>query len=154
MLFRSVLCIFVLLGLPHFALADHGPKKMWKRQIQPYFTAHRQGKWGLFQFMCTAMARKKPSLCQSAKTQLLTRFLKTGSIWPRSWETKVLSLTPGSIKNGVLMQTPFFMGCRCQKQLWRRLLAAWTAVARLNPCVILWTLIPQSWPARLMRMCR
>ena len=23
--------------------ADHGPEKMWKRQIKPYFTAHETG---------------------------------------------------------------------------------------------------------------
>ena len=28
--------------------ADHGPKKMWKRGIQPYFTAHQTGKLGPF----------------------------------------------------------------------------------------------------------
>ena len=28
--------------------ADHGLKKMWKRGIQPYFTAHQTGKLGPF----------------------------------------------------------------------------------------------------------
>lgn len=48
MLLRSVLSVCLLLILPNYALADHGPKKMWKRQIQPYFTAHQTGKMGPF----------------------------------------------------------------------------------------------------------
>ena len=28
--------------------ADHGPEKMWKRQIKPYFTAHETGTIGPF----------------------------------------------------------------------------------------------------------
>ena len=48
MSFRSVFCIMLLLMLPNSVLADHGPKKMWKRQIQPYFTAHKTKKMGPF----------------------------------------------------------------------------------------------------------
>ena len=29
--------------------ADHGPERMWKRQIKPYFTAHKTGTMGPFE---------------------------------------------------------------------------------------------------------
>ena len=48
---RMLGAILFSIALPLFSVpanADHGPEKMWKRQIQPYFTAHRTGKVGPF----------------------------------------------------------------------------------------------------------
>ena len=39
------ICAFFFLH-SSIALSDHGPKKMWKRQIVPYFTAHETQKMG------------------------------------------------------------------------------------------------------------
>ena len=48
---RSVQVSFLILisAFPMAASADHGPKKMWKRQIVPYFTAHETGMVGPFE---------------------------------------------------------------------------------------------------------
>ena len=47
----QILLVFVSLNLSYggsTAFADHGPKKMWKRQILPYFDAHETQKMGPF----------------------------------------------------------------------------------------------------------
>lgn len=47
----QILLVFVSLNLSFSgsaAFADHGPKKMWKRQIVPYFDAHKTQKMGPF----------------------------------------------------------------------------------------------------------
>lgn len=38
----------VLACAPMASYADHGPKKMWQRQVKPYFTAHETGMMGPF----------------------------------------------------------------------------------------------------------
>lgn len=76
MLFRSVLCIFVLFGLPHFALADHGPKKMWKRQIQPYFTAHKTGKMGPFSIHVHSHGQEKTISLPVSKNTAFDKIFK------------------------------------------------------------------------------
>ena len=38
--------------------ADHGPEKMWKRQIKPYFTAHKTGTIGPFEVNIESFGEK------------------------------------------------------------------------------------------------
>ena len=39
-MFKFLLSLVVYFSFIFISFADHGPKKMWKRQIVPYFDVH------------------------------------------------------------------------------------------------------------------
>ena len=55
-LFLSLVVYFSLIFI---SLADHGPKKMWKRQIVPYFDVHETKMMGPFKINVHAYGEKK-----------------------------------------------------------------------------------------------
>ena len=54
--------------------ADHGPEKMWKRQIKPYFTAHETGTIGPFEINIESFGKKQPSKVEQIKEQNFDKF--------------------------------------------------------------------------------
>ena len=57
--------IFISTGSP----ADHGPERMWKRQIKPYFKAHETGMIGPFKVNVESFGRKMHSEVKQTKKQ-------------------------------------------------------------------------------------
>ena len=55
-------------------LADHGPEKMWKRQIEPYFTAHETGKIGPFEINIESFGKEPSSKVEQIKEQNFDKF--------------------------------------------------------------------------------
>ena len=50
-------------------LADHGPERMWQRQIKPYFKAHETGMVGQFKVNMESFGRDLPSTVKQIKKQ-------------------------------------------------------------------------------------
>ena len=55
-------------------LADHGPERMWKRQIKPYFKAHETRMIGKFSVNIESFGRKLPSKVKQIKKQNFDEF--------------------------------------------------------------------------------
>ena len=58
-MFKLISSILILSSLSFVSLADHGPKKMWKRQIVPYFDVHETKMMGQFKINVHAYGKKK-----------------------------------------------------------------------------------------------
>ena len=54
--------------------ADHGPEKMWKKQIKPYFTAHETGMFGPFKVNIESFGKGQSSIVKQAKEQNFDKF--------------------------------------------------------------------------------
>ena len=55
-------------------LADHGPEKMWKKQIKPYFTAHETGMFGPFKVNIESFGKGQSSIVKQTKEQNFDKF--------------------------------------------------------------------------------
>ena len=58
------------------SLADHGPKKMWKRQIVPYFDVHETKMMGPFKINVHAYGKKKDLDAASIKKENFDNIFK------------------------------------------------------------------------------
>ena len=58
-MFKFLLSLVVYFSFIFISFADHGPKKMWKRQIVPYFDAHETKMMGKFKINIHAYGKKK-----------------------------------------------------------------------------------------------
>jgi len=56
---KLLLSLVVYFSFIFISFADHGPKKMWKRQIVPYFDAHETKMMGKFKINIHAYGKKK-----------------------------------------------------------------------------------------------
>ena len=56
------------------SFADHGPEKMWKRQIKPYFTAHETGMIGPFEVNIESFGAELSGKVEQVKEQNFDRF--------------------------------------------------------------------------------
>ena len=54
--------------------ADHGPEKMWKRQIKPYFTAHETGTIGPFKINIESFGKEHSREVKQIKEQNFDKF--------------------------------------------------------------------------------
>ena len=54
--------------------ADHGPEKMWKRQIKPYFTAHETGMFGPFKVNIESFGKEQSKIIKQTKEQNFDKF--------------------------------------------------------------------------------
>ena len=54
--------------------ADHGPEKMWKKQIKPYFTAHETGMFGPFKVNIESFGRGQSSIVKQTEEQNFDKF--------------------------------------------------------------------------------
>ena len=54
--------------------ADHGPEKMWKKQIKPYFTAHETGMFGPFKVNIESFGKGQSSIVKQTKKQNFDKF--------------------------------------------------------------------------------
>ena len=54
--------------------ADHGPEKMWKKQIKPYFTAHETGMFGPFKVNIESFGKGQSSIVKQTKEQNFDKF--------------------------------------------------------------------------------
>ena len=58
-MFKFLLSTLMFISNSFVSLADHGPKKMWKRQIVPYFDVHETKMMGPFKINVHAYGEKK-----------------------------------------------------------------------------------------------
>ena len=58
-MFKLFLSLVIYFSLIFISFADHGPKKMWKRQIVPYFDVHETKMMGPFKINVHAYGEKK-----------------------------------------------------------------------------------------------
>ena len=70
---------FISTGSP----ADHGPERMWKRQIKPYFKAHETGMLGPFKVNVESFGRKMHSEVKQTKNRISTNTLTMNTISPQ-----------------------------------------------------------------------
>ena len=54
--------------------ADHGPERMWKRQIKPYFAAHKTGTIGPFEVNIESFGEELPSKVKQIKKENFDKF--------------------------------------------------------------------------------
>ena len=54
--------------------ADHGPEKMWKRQIKPYFTAHETGMIGPFKINIESFGKEQSRKVKQIKEQNFDKY--------------------------------------------------------------------------------
>ena len=55
-IFSLILAYFLFVS---FSQADHGPKKMWEKQIQPYFNLHETKQFGSFKINVHSYGKKQ-----------------------------------------------------------------------------------------------
>ena len=70
-LFLSIVIYFSLIFI---SFADHGPNKMWKRQIVPYFDVHETKMMGPFKINVHAYGKKMNLDADSVKKEGLSLF--------------------------------------------------------------------------------
>ena len=75
----SLLAVAVTLFLtgiiiPTETSADHGPERMWKRQIKPYFKAHETGMVGQFSVNMESFGRDLRGTVKQIKKQNFDEF--------------------------------------------------------------------------------
>ncbi len=58
-MFKLLFSLTVYFSFIFISFADHGPKKMWKRQIVPYFDVHETKMMGQFKINVHAYGKKK-----------------------------------------------------------------------------------------------
>jgi len=58
-MFKFLFSTLMFISYSFVSLADHGPKKMWKRQIVPYFDVHETKMMGSFKISVHAYGEKK-----------------------------------------------------------------------------------------------
>ena len=58
-MFKLFLSITIYFSFIFISYADHGPKKMWKRQIKPYFNVHETKKFGPFKINIHSYGEKQ-----------------------------------------------------------------------------------------------
>ena len=58
-MFKFLISIVIIISYSFVSSADHGPKKMWKRQIVPYFDVHETKMMGPFKINVHAYGEKK-----------------------------------------------------------------------------------------------
>ena len=58
-MFKFLLSTLIFILYSFVLLADHGPKKMWERQIVPYFDVHETKMMGPFKINVHAYGKKK-----------------------------------------------------------------------------------------------
>ena len=58
-MFKLIFSIVIFSSLSSVSFADHGPKKMWKRQIVPYFDVHETKMMGPFKINVHSYGEKK-----------------------------------------------------------------------------------------------
>ena len=58
-MFKLIFSIVIFSSLSSVSFADHGPKKMWKRQIVPYFDVHETKMMGPFKINVHSYGKKK-----------------------------------------------------------------------------------------------
>ena len=56
------------------SFADHGPEKMWKRNIKPYFTAHETGTIGPFKINIESFGKEQSHKVKQIKQQNFDKF--------------------------------------------------------------------------------
>ena len=73
---RLLIYIIMYLSFIFTSLADHGPKKMWKRQIVPYFDVHETKMMGPFKINVHAYGKKKDLDAASIKKENFDNIFK------------------------------------------------------------------------------
>ena len=58
-MYKFLTSAVIIISYSFVSLADHGPKKMWKRQIVPYFDVHETKMMGQFKINVHAYGKKK-----------------------------------------------------------------------------------------------
>ncbi len=58
-MYKFLISAVIIISCSFVSLADHGPKKMWKRQIVPYFDVHKTKMMGQFKINVHAYGKKK-----------------------------------------------------------------------------------------------
>ena len=58
-MFKFLISIVIIISYSFVSSADHGPKKMWKRQIVPYFDVHETKMMGQFKINVHAYGKKR-----------------------------------------------------------------------------------------------
>ena len=58
-MYKFLISAVIIISYSFVSLADHGPKKMWKRQIVPYFDVHETKMMGQFKINVHAYGKKK-----------------------------------------------------------------------------------------------
>ena len=66
-MFKLLISIVIIISCNYVSYADHGPKKMWKRQIVPYFDVHETKMMGPFKINVHAYGEKKKLRCWQCK---------------------------------------------------------------------------------------
>ena len=75
-MFKFLFSTLMFISYSFVTLADHGPKKMWKRQIVPYFDVHETKMMGPFKINVHAYGKKKDLDAASVKKENFDNIFK------------------------------------------------------------------------------
>ena len=75
-MFKFLFSTVMFITYSFITLADHGPKKMWKRQIVPYFDVHETKMMGPFKINVHAYGKKKDLDAASVKKENFDNIFK------------------------------------------------------------------------------
>lgn len=75
-MFKFLISFVIFISYISVTFADHGPKKMWKRQIVPYFDVHETKMMGPFKINVHAYGKKKDLNAASVKKENFDNIFK------------------------------------------------------------------------------
>ena len=75
-MFKLFISTTIYFSFIFISFADHGPKKMWKRQIKPYFSVHETKKFGPFKIIFIVTVKNKILIVSISKKKIMIIFLK------------------------------------------------------------------------------
>ena len=112
--FLSPVIYFLLIFI---SFADHGPKKMWKRQIVPYFDVHETKMMGPFKINVHAYGEKKNLDAGNFKKENFDKIFKDKFNLAALIRKNNELVYARYNKKEILTIIQYCMGCPCLRQL-------------------------------------
>ena len=131
-MFKFLISIVIIISYSFVSSADHGPKKMWKRQIVPYFDVHETKMMGPFKINVHAYGEKKNLDAGNVKKENFDNIFKDKFNLATLIRKNNEFVYTRFNKKEILIAIQYFMECLCLKLPWQHLLVFYYVMARLN----------------------
>ena len=75
-MFKFLISTVIFISYSFVSFADHGPKKMWKKQIKPFFNLHETKMMGPFKINVHSYGEKKNLHATNVKKENFDKIFK------------------------------------------------------------------------------
>ena len=107
----------LLLSISQSVLADHGPQKLFKRKMQPYFSAHETKQMGPFKIDIHSYGQEITHTLPHVDTQKYRHIFHDRFNLAALLRERMKSYLNVSIKDMASMRILCFMECQCPRLL-------------------------------------